>query len=401
MTLTEAEREAQLNLEQLKQLVGLVEYAADRDPFPVTGWDAIVFVVGNATQAAHYYQSAWGMELVAYSGPENGNRDHKAFVLKSGSIKFVLKGAVSPDSPLIAHHAKHGDGVVDIALEVPDVDKCIAQAKAAGATVLAEPYEMSDEHGTVRLAAIATYGETRHTLVQREVGGVRYAGPHVPGYVARSSTFVKRESAPKRLFQALDHIVGNVELGKMDEWVAFYNKVMGFVNMAEFVGDDIATEYSALMSKVVANGNHRVKFPLNEPAIAKKRSQIDEYLDFYTGPGAQHLALATNDILRTVDELTKEGVEFLDTPDAYYDDPELRARIGQVRVPIEELKSRKILVDRDEDGYLLQIFTKPLGDRPTVFFEIIERHGSLGFGKGNFKALFESIEREQDKRGNL
>jgi len=233
------------------------------------------------------------------------------------------------------------------------------------------------------------------------VGGVRYAGPHVPGYVARSSTFVKRESAPKRLFQALDHIVGNVELGKMDEWVAFYNKVMGFVNMAEFVGDDIATEYSALMSKVVANGNHRVKFPLNEPAIAKKRSQIDEYLDFYTGPGAQHLALATNDILRTVDELTKEGVEFLDTPDAYYDDPELRARIGQVRVPIEELKSRKILVDRDEDGYLLQIFTKPLGDRPTVFFEIIERHGSLGFGKGNFKALFESIEREQDKRGNL
>ncbi len=401
MTLTEAEREAQLNLEQLKQLVGLVEYAADRDPFPVTGWDAIVFVVGNATQAAHYYQSAWGMELVAYSGPENGNRDHKAFVLKSGSIKFVLKGAVSPDSPLIAHHAKHGDGVVDIALEVPDVDKCIAQAKAAGATVLAEPYQMSDEHGTVRLAAIATYGETRHTLVQREVGGVRYAGPHVPGYVARSSTFVKRESAPKRLFQALDHIVGNVELGKMDEWVAFYNKVMGFVNMAEFVGDDIATEYSALMSKVVANGNHRVKFPLNEPAIAKKRSQIDEYLDFYTGPGAQHLALATNDILRTVDELTKEGVEFLDTPDAYYDDPELRARIGQVRVPIEELKSRKILVDRDEDGYLLQIFTKPLGDRPTVFFEIIERHGSLGFGKGNFKALFESIEREQDKRGNL
>ena len=187
----------------------------------------------------------------------------------------------------------------------------------------------------------------------------------------------------------------------MDEWVAFYNRVMGFVNMAEFIGDDIATEYSALMSKVVANGNHRVKFPLNEPAIAKKRSQIDEYLDFYTGPGAQHLALATNDILGTVDELTKEGVEFLDTPDAYYDDPELRARIGEVRVPIEELKARKILVDRDEDGYLLQIFTKPLGDRPTVFFEIIERHGSLGFGKGNFKALFESIEREQDARGNL
>ena len=399
--LTRQEREAELDLDQLKQLVGLVDYDEERDPFPVTGWDAIVFVVGNATQTAHYYQSAWGMELVGYSGPEHGNRDHKAFVLKSGSIRFVVKGAVSPDSPLIAHHAKHGDGVVDISLEVPDVDKCIAQAKAAGATVLQEPETVSDEHGSVRIGAIATYGETRHTLVQRTIDGQTYAGAYLPGYVERSSNFVKRDGAPKRLFQALDHIVGNVELGKMDEWVAFYNRVMGFVNMAEFIGDDIATEYSALMSKVVANGNHRVKFPLNEPAIAKKKSQIDEYLEFYTGPGAQHLALATNDILRTVDELTTEGVEFLDTPDAYYDDPEMRARIGEVRVPIEELKKRKILVDRDEDGYLLQIFTKPLGDRPTVFFEIIERHGSLGFGKGNFKALFESIEREQDKRGNL
>lgn len=402
--LTRQEREAQLDLAQLKQLVGLVDYDEAADPFPVTGWDAIVFVVGNATQTAHYYQSAWGMELVAYSGPENGNRDHKAFVLRSGSIRFVVKGAVSPDSPLIAHHTAHGDGVVDISLEVPDVDKCIEQARSAGATVLEEPHDVSDEHGTVRLAAIATYGETRHTLVQRaDVAGdgATYAGPYLPGYVARTSGFVKREGAPKRLFQALDHIVGNVELGRMDEWVEFYRRVMGFANMAEFVGDDIATEYSALMSKVVANGNHRVKFPLNEPAIAKKRSQIDEYLDFYGGPGAQHLALATNDILRTVDELRKEGVEFLETPDAYYDDPEMRARIGEVRVPIEELKKRKILVDRDEDGYLLQIFTKPLGDRPTVFFEIIERHGSLGFGKGNFKALFESIEREQDKRGNL
>ena len=399
--LTDQERDAGLNLQQLKELVGLVDYDADKDPFPVTGWDALVFVVGNATQAAHYYQAVWGMELIAYSGPENGNRDHKAFVLKSGSIKFVVKGAVSPDSPLIAHHAKHGDGVVDIGLEVPDVDRCIEQARRAGATILEEPHDIKDEFGTVRLASIATYGETRHTLVQLVVDGVRYAGPHVPGYVARTSGFVKREGSPKRLFQALDHVVGNVELGKMDEWVGFYNKVMGFVNMAEFVGDDIATDYSALMSKVVANGNHRVKFPLNEPAIAKKRSQIDEYLDFYAGPGAQHLALATNDILDTVDRLRAEGVEFLDTPDAYYEDDELRARIGEVRVPVEELQKRKILVDRDEDGYLLQIFTKPLGDRPTVFFEIIERHGSLGFGKGNFKALFESIEREQDKRGNL
>ncbi|MDT0214630.1 4-hydroxyphenylpyruvate dioxygenase [Rothia sp. ARF10] len=399
--LTAQEREANLDIHELKRLVGLVDYDETKDPFPVTGWDAIVFVVGNATQAAQYYQNVWGMELVGYSGPETGNRDHKAFVLKSGSIRFVLKGAVMPDSPLIAHHAKHGDGVVDISLEVPDVDKCIAQAKAAGATVVQEPETFSDEFGSVRIGAIATYGETRHTLVQRAVDGQTYAGPYLPGYVERTSTFVKRDGAPKRLFQALDHIVGNVELGKMDEWVAFYNRVMGFVNMAEFIGDDIATDYSALMSKVVANGNHRVKFPLNEPAIAKKKSQIDEYLEFYNGPGAQHLALATNDILRTVDELRKEGVEFLDTPDAYYDDPEMRARIGEVRVPIEELKKRKILVDRDEDGYLLQIFTKPLGDRPTVFFEIIERHGSLGFGKGNFKALFESIEREQDKRGNL
>lgn len=397
LDLTPQEREANLDLEQLKQLVGLVEYDESKDPFPVTGWDAIVFVVGNATQAAHYYQSAWGMELVAYSGPENGQRDHKSFVLKSGSIRFVINGAVSPDSPLIAHHAKHGDGVVDIALEVPDVDKCVAQAKRAGARIVRDAEDITDEHGTVRIASIATYGETVHTLVDRS----RYTGPYLPGYVARTSTYVKREGAPKRLFQALDHIVGNVELGRMDEWVTFYNKVMGFVNMAEFIGDDIATDYSALMSKVVANGNHRVKFPLNEPAVAKRKSQIDEYLEFYNGPGAQHLALATNDIVRTVDELRANGVEFLDTPDSYYEDDELRARIGNVRVPIEELQRRKILVDRDEDGYLLQIFTKPLGDRPTVFFEIIERHGSLGFGKGNFKALFEAIEREQELRGNL
>jgi 4-hydroxyphenylpyruvate dioxygenase len=308
---------------------------------------------------------------------------------------------VSPDSPLVTHHARHGDGVVDISLEVPDVDKCIAQAKLAGATVIEVPHNLSDEQGTVRVAAIATYGETRHTLVQRAVTGTRYDGPYLPGYQPATSGYVKRDGAPERLFQALDHIVGNVELGKMDEWVGFYNRVMGFVNMAEFIGDDIATDYSALMSKVVANGNHRVKFPLNEPAAAKRKSQIDEYLEFFRGPGVQHLALATNDILRTVDELRKEGVQFLDTPDAYYEDPDLRARIGEVRVPVEELQKRGILVDRDEDGYLLQIFTKPLGDRPTVFFELIERHGSLGFGKGNFKALFESIEREQEKRGNL
>ncbi|TWS20706.1 4-hydroxyphenylpyruvate dioxygenase [Tsukamurella asaccharolytica] len=400
-TLTDEEKLAGLGVEQLQQLVGLVSYDATRDAFPVNGWDAIVFVVGNATQTAHYYQSVWGMELVAYRGPEQGSRDHKAYVLRSGSIRFVVQGAVSPDSALVQHHARHGDGVVDIALEVPDVDRCIAHARASGATVLEEPHDVTDEHGTVRIGAIATYGDTRHTLVQRLVDGKRYDGPYLPGYVAATSSFRKRDGAPKRIFQALDHIVGNVELGRMDEWVGFYNRVMGFTNMAEFVGDDIATDYSALMSKVVANGNHRVKFPLNEPAIAAKRSQIDEYLEFYGGPGAQHLAVATNDILAAVDALRAEGVEFLNTPDAYYDDPELRARIGQVRVPVEELRARGILVDRDEDGYLLQIFTKPLGDRPTVFFEIIERHGSLGFGKGNFKALFEAIEREQDRRGNL
>ncbi len=395
--LTPAERQADLDLDQLKQLVGLVEYDQSTDRFPVTGWDSIVFVVGNATQTAHFYQSAFGMELVAYAGPEFGLRDFKSFVLRSGSIRFVVNGGVHPDSPLHDHHRVHGDGVVDIALEVPDVDRCIDQARREGAIILEEPNDVTDEHGTVRRAAIGAYGDTRHTLVDRS----GYAGPYLPGYVARTSTFSKREGAPKRIFQALDHIVGNVELGKMDTWVDFYNRVMGFVNMAEFIGDDIATDYSALMSKVVANGNHRVKFPLNEPAVAKKKSQIDEYLEFYQGPGAQHLALATNDILGTVDALRAEGVEFLDTPDSYYSDPELRARIGNVRVPIEELQKRGILVDRDEDGYLLQIFTKPLGDRPTVFFEMIERHGSLGFGKGNFRALFQAIEREQDRRGNL
>jgi len=277
------------------------------------------------------------------------------------------------------------------------VDRCIRAARAAGATILQEPHDVSDENGTIRMGAIATYGDTRHTLVDRS----RYHGVYLPGYVARTSEVVRRPDAPKRIFQALDHVVGNVELGKMDQWVGFYNKVMGFVNLAEFVGDDIATDYSALMSKVVANGNHRVKFPLNEPAPARKRSQIDEFLDFYQGPGVQHLALASNDILATVDAMRGEGVEFLVTPDSYYRDPALRARIGNVRVPIEQLQERGILVDRDEDGYLLQIFTRPVGDRPTVFFEVIERHGSLGFGKGNFKALFEAIEREQEHRGNL
>jgi 4-hydroxyphenylpyruvate dioxygenase len=392
--LTPNEQTADLTIERLKQLVGLVDYDAAKDPFPVTGMDAIVFVSGNATQSAHFYQHAFGMTLVGYSGPETGNRDHKGFVLRSGSARFVIIGAVDPSSPYADHHRAHGDGVVDLALEVPDVDRCIAHARAEGATILAEPHDLADEHGTVRTAALAAYGQTRHTLVDRS----RYSGVYLPGYVERSSQLA---SPDKRLFQAVDHCVGNVEMGRMDEWVDYYNRVMGFVNMAEFVGDDIATDYSALMSKVVANGNHRVKFPLNEPAPGKRKSQIDEYLEFYRGPGCQHIALATNDILHTSEQMRARGVEFLDTPDSYYDDPALRARIGEVRVPIEQLKAANILVDRDEDGYLLQIFSKPVGDRPTVFFELIERHGSLGFGKGNFKALFEAIEREQERRGNL
>jgi 4-hydroxyphenylpyruvate dioxygenase len=377
------------------QLVGAVAHDISHDPFPVQGIDHVTFVVGNAKQSAHYYSTAFGMTLVAYRGPETGHRDVAEYVLRAGSARFVFVGSVRAGTPTAEHHTRHGDGVVDIALEVPDVDAAYRHAVAQGARGHTIPQEISDEHGVVRFASIDTYGETRHTLIDRS----RYNGPFLPGFIARDPV-VRRAGGPKRFFQAIDHIVGNVDLGHMDEWVDFYRRVMGFTNMAEFIGDDIATDYSALMSKVVANGTRKVKFPLNEPAIAKRKSQIDEYLEFYGGPGAQHIALATGDIIATVDAMTAAGVEFLDTPDAYYDES-LRERIGDVRVPIEELRKRKILVDRDEDGYLLQIFTRPVQDRPTVFFELIERHGSLGFGKGNFKALFEAIEREQAGRGNL
>ncbi|GAA0931818.1 4-hydroxyphenylpyruvate dioxygenase [Virgisporangium aurantiacum] len=375
------------------ELVGAVDHDIDNDPFPVKGIDHVRFVVGNAKQAAHYYSTAFGMTLVAYRGPETGHRDVAEYVLKSGSSRFVFAGSVRAGTPEAEHHARHGDGVVDIALEVPDVDVAYKHAVEQGARGRDVPEDWSDEHGVVRYAAIDTYGDTRHTLIDRS----RYTGPFLPGFVARAPMVTP---PGRRFFQAVDHIVGNVELGHMDEWVGFYRRVMGFTNMAEFIGDDIATDYSALMSKVVANGTRKVKFPLNEPAIARKKSQIDEYLEFYGGPGAQHIALATGDILASVDAMRAAGVEFLETPDAYYDDT-LRERIGNVRVPIEELRARRILVDRDEDGYLLQIFTKPVQDRPTVFYELIERHGSMGFGKGNFKALFEAIEREQERRGNL
>ncbi|MFE0463375.1 4-hydroxyphenylpyruvate dioxygenase [Kitasatospora sp. NPDC058965] len=371
-------------------------HAGQADPFPVKGMDAVEFAVGNAKQAAHYYSTAFGMKCTAYRGPETGSRETAGYVLESGGARFVLtsvvKAATERGRFLEQHVAEHGDGVVDLAIGVPDVPAAYAYAVGHGATGLTEPQELSDEHGTVVVAAIATYGRTRHSLVDRS----RYSGPYLPGYVARGPIV---EPPATRNFQAIDHCVGNVELGRMNAWVSFYHRVMGFTNMKEFVGDDIATEYSALMSKVVADGTRKVKFPLNEPAVGKKKSQIDEYLEFYGGPGVQHIALATGDIVRTVRQMRAAGVEFLDTPDSYYDT--LGDWVGDTRVPVEVLRDLRILADRDEDGYLLQIFTKPVQDRPTVFFEMIERHGSMGFGKGNFKALFEAIEREQAKRGNL
>ena len=367
--------------------------------FPLEGVDAIHFAVGNARQAAHFYSTAFGMVVTAYRGPETGSRDITSYVLESGdpsdpgAARFVVSAAVHAGTRLGEHVAKHGDGVFDVALRVPDAARAYELATSRGAIGVDTPRIEEDDTGKVVVSAIRAYGETRHTFVERSA----YSGAYLPGYVARGPLV----EPGLRLFDGVDHVVGNVELGRMDEWVDFYQRVMGFTNMAEFVGDDIATSYSALMSKVVADGSRKVKFPLNEPAVARKRSQIDEYLEFYGGPGVQHIALTTPDILATVDAMHARGVEFLDTPDSYYEDDELRERIGRVRVPVEELQERRILVDRDEEGYLLQIFTRPVQDRPTVFFELIERHGSQGFGKGNFKALFEAIEREQESRGNL
>jgi 4-hydroxyphenylpyruvate dioxygenase len=356
--------------------------------------DAVVFAVGNAKQAAHFYSSAFGMRCVAYRGPETGCRDEVSYVLESGDARFVLRGPVKAGTDLAGHVAAHGDGVIDLAIGVPSARDAFAYAVARGAKAVQEPEVVEDGHGKVVLAAIATYGDTRHTLVERS----DYAGPYLPGYVA-ADPLVPDAGESKPYFTAIDHCVGNVELGNMDEWVSFYRKVLGFTNMKEFVGDDIATEYSALMSKVVADGTRKVKFPINEPAAGKKKSQIDEYLEFYGGPGVQHIALTTNDIVASVRRMQAAGVAFLATPDSYYD--ALGGWVGDTRVHIDELRELRILADRDEDGYLLQIFTKPVQDRPTVFFELIERHGSEGFGKGNFKALFEAIEREQALRGNL
>ena len=362
------------------------------DEFPVTGMDAVVFAVGNARQAAHFYSAAFGMRCVAYRGPETGCRDEAAYVLESGRARFVFRGAVRAGTDLARHVAAHGDGVLDLAIGVPSAEAAYEYATAHGARGLARPEVFEDDGGKVVLASIATFGDTRHTLVERDA----YTGVYLPGYVP-ADPLVTPPGRP--FYTEIDHCVGNVELGKMDEWVGFYHQVMGFTNMKEFVGDDIATEYSALMSKVVADGSRKVKFPINEPAAGQRKSQIDEYLEFYGGPGVQHIALSTDDIVASVRAMRAAGVGFLDTPDSYYD--ALGEWVGQTRVPLDELRELRILADRDEDGYLLQIFTQPVQDRPTVFFELIERHGSQGFGKGNFKALFEAIEREQERRGNL
>ena len=368
------------------------EPTSHADEFPVTGMDGVVFAVGNARQAAHFYSTAFGMRQVAYRGPETGCRDETSYVLESGSARFVLRGPARAGTELAAHVAAHGDGVIDLAIGVPSARDAFIYAVAHGARPIAPPHVEEDAHGTVTLASIATYGDTKHTLVER----CDYGGPYLPGYVAAGPI----TTPPARpFFTGVDHCVGNVELGKMDQWVAFYHRVMGFTNMKEFVGDDIATEYSALMSKVVADGSRKVKFPINEPALGKRKSQIDEYLEFYGGPGVQHIALTTDDIVAAVKHMQAAGVGFLPTPDSYYDT--LGDWVGDTRVNVEVLRNLRILADRDEDGYLLQIFTTPVQDRPTVFFELIERHGSQGFGKGNFKALFEAIEREQERRGNL
>ena len=366
--------------------------AAQPDEFPVIGMDAVVFAVGNARQAAHFYSTAFGMRCVAYRGPETGCRDEAGYVLESGTARLVLRGPVRGGTAVGAHVAEHGDGVVDLAITVPSAEAAYEYALAHGAIGLDEPEVTEDSSGKVVLAAVATYGDTRHTLVERTA----YSGPYLPGYVA-ADPLVTPPARP--YFTAIDHCVGNVELGKMDEWVEFYHHIMGFTNMKEFVGDDIATEYSALMSKVVADGSRKVKFPLNEPAAGKRKSQIDEYLEYYGGPGVQHIALATDDIVAAVRGMRASGCDFLATPGSYYDT--LGEWVGGTRVPLDQLRGLNILADRDEDGYLLQIFTRPVQDRPTVFFELIERHGSQGFGKGNFKALFEAIEREQERRGNL
>jgi len=362
-----------------------------KDFLPINGTDHIEFYVGNAKQTSLYYQHCFGFQLVAYAGPETGIRDRASYVLQQDKIRFVLTTALEPGSEIAQHVAKHGDGVKVLALWVDDATKSFNETVVRGAQPAFAPHTMKDEFGEVVMSAIHTYGETLHTFVERK----NYKGAFLPGYKPVKSTF---KSTPIGL-KYVDHCVGNVELGKMNTWVEFYEKVMGFSLLVTFDDKDISTEYSALMSKVVSNGNGYIKFPINEPAQGKKKSQIEEYLDFYKSAGVQHIAIATDDIVHTVSELRRRGVEFLYVPETYYED--VMSRVGTINEPLDELKQQNILIDRDEEGYLLQIFTKPVQDRPTLFFEIIERNGAKSFGKGNFKALFESIEREQAMRGNL
>src|SRR3954469_16889350 len=370
----------------LDQQTSAAATAAATDPMPLNGIDHVELWVGNAKQAAFFYHRAFGFRLTAYAGLETGTRDRTSYVLQQGRIRLVITGALHSHSPIAQHHHDHGDGVKVIALSVPDVDHAFKHATDLGAIGVEEPHDA----GGVKLASVETYGDTLHVFVDRS----KYDGAFLPGYEAVENTAPSEE----RLL-AIDHIVGNVELGAMNKWVEYYERVFGMTEMIHFSDEAISTEYSALMAKVVTDGNGRVKFPINEPAEGKRKSQIDEYLEFYEGPGAQHLAVATRDIVRTVTELRDRGVEFLTIPAAYYDDvPE---RIGEIEESLEDLRRLGILIDRDDEGYMLQIFSKPIGDRPTMFFEIIERHGARGFGEGNFKALFEAIEREQDRRGNL
>ena len=361
------------------------------DFLPINGTDHIEFYVGNAKQSALFYQHCMGFELVAYAGPETGVRDRASYVLQQDKIRFVLTTSIKKDTPIATHVAKHGDGVKVLALWVDDARKSFYETTSRGAEVASEPQVIKDEFGEVVVASIKTYGETVHTFVERK----NYKGVFLPGYQPRKNGLKVEPIGLKYV----DHCVGNVELGKMNEWVKFYENVMGFKLLITFDDSDISTEYSALMSKVVSNGNGYIKFPINEPADGKKKSQIEEYLDFYYGPGVQHIAIATDDIIKTVSELRRRGMEFLYVPDTYYEN--ILDRVGKIDEDLKELKKQNILIDRDEEGYLLQIFTKPVQDRPTVFFEIIERNGAKSFGKGNFKALFESIEREQALRGNL
>jgi 4-hydroxyphenylpyruvate dioxygenase len=360
------------------------------DFMPIDGWDHIELWVGNAKQSVYFYEHAFGFTPTAYAGPETGVRDRASYVLDQGDVRLVVTTGLREDHEIARHATRHGDGVRDIALAVPDATEAYRQAVQRGARGVIEPHVVEDEFGRVELSAIATYGDTVHSFVNR----ADYAGPYLPGYTAT-------EAQPQEGvgLAAIDHCVGNVELGRMNHWVEFYERAFGMTEMIHFSDEDISTEYSALMSKVLTDGQGKVKFPINEPAEGKRKSQIEEYLEFYGGPGVQHIAMASNDIVGTVEALQRRGVLFLNTPDAYYED--VPGRVGEIDEDYADLRRLGILADRDDDGYLLQIFTKTAQDRPTLFFEVIERHGARGFGDGNFKALFEAIEREQALRGNL